>query len=130
MLDTNMCIYIIKKKPEKVLKKFQLFDIGDICISSITYAELMFGVSKSQHKQKNKDALLEFAIPLDIMPFDDEIAVNYGDLRAYLEAKGTPIGSLDTMIAAHAQTLKCMLVTNNKKEFARVPHLKIEDWSH
>src|SRR3990167_5634261 len=92
--------------------------------------KLMFGVFKSQHKQKNKDALMEFAIPIDIMPFDDEVAACYGELRAHLEAKGTLIGSLDTMIAAHAQLLRCVLVTNNKKKFTRVPHLKIEDWSH
>ncbi|MDR3478812.1 MAG: type II toxin-antitoxin system VapC family toxin [Gammaproteobacteria bacterium] len=130
MLDTNMCIYIIKKHPENVLKKFKTFDLGDISISSITLAELMYGVHKSLHQHKNKAALEEFISPLEIMPFDDDAATHYGEIRANLEKKGTPIGSLDMMIAAHAQCLKVTLVTNNKKEFSRVPHLKIEDWVH
>lgn len=128
MLDTNMCIYIIKKHPENVLKKFTQFEVGDICISSVTLAELMFGVQKSHHQQKNKAALEEFTSPLEILPFDEEAAAHYGYVRAYLEKKGTPIGSLDTMIAAHAQSLRFTLVTNNKKEFSRIPNLKIEDW--
>jgi tRNA(fMet)-specific endonuclease VapC len=130
MLDTNICIYIIKKHPENVLKKFKGFGIGDITLSSITLAELMYGVHKSHHQHKNKMALEEFISPLEIMPFDDEVADYYGKIRTYLEKEGTPIGSLDTMIAAHAQCLNLILVTNNKKEFSRVPHLKIEDWSH
>ncbi len=128
MLDTNICIYIIKKSPENVLKKFKSFEIGDISISSITLAELMYGVHKSLHQHKNKTALEEFISPLEIMSFDDNAAAHYGEIRACLEKKGTPIGSLDMMIAAHAQCLNLMLVTNNKKEFSRVPHLKIEDW--
>ncbi|MDR3491280.1 MAG: type II toxin-antitoxin system VapC family toxin [Gammaproteobacteria bacterium] len=130
MLDTNMCIYIIKKNPVNVLKKFKTLHVGDIHISSITLAELMYGVYKSLHQQKNKAALEEFVSPLEIMPFEDGAASHYGKIRAYLESKGTPIGSLDTMIAAHAQYLNLTLVTNNKKEFSRVPHLKIEDWVH
>ena len=130
MLDTNICIYIIKKHPENVLNKFKTCEIGDIAISSVTLAELMYGAHKSLHQQKNKAALEEFTSPLEIMPFDDGAATHYGELRAYLEKKGTPIGSLDTMIAAHAQSLNVILVTNNKNEFSRVPHLKIEDWVH
>ena len=130
MLDTNMCIYIIKKHPENVLKKFKTFNVGDIYISSITLAELMYGVHKSHHQQKNKTALAEFTSPLEIMPFDGDAAKHYGEIRAYLEKNGTPIGSLDMMIAAHAQCLNLILVTNNKKEFSRIPHLKIEDWVH
>ena len=130
MLDTNMCIYIIKRHPVNVLKKFTLLDVGDVCISSITLAELMYGVQRSHHQQKNKAALEEFTSPLDVMPFDEEAVAHYGDIRASLEKKGMPIGSLDMMIAAHAQCLGSILVTNNKKEFFRVPHLKIEDWVH
>lgn len=129
MLDTNICIYIIKKRSENVIKRFKSYLIGDICISSITLAELMYGVHKSQHQQKNKMALEEFILPLDIMPFDEEVASHYGYIRAFLEKKGTPIGALDLMIAAHAQQLNSILVTNNKKEFIRVPKLKIEDWT-
>ena len=130
MLDTNICIYIIKKNPKDVLEKFKTFEIGDIYISSITLAELMFGAYKSLHQQKNKSALEEFVSPLEITSFDDDAATHYGEIRAYLEKKGTPIGSLDMMIAAHARSLNLTLVTNNKKEFTRVPHLKVEDWVH
>ncbi len=129
MLDTNMCIYIIKKHPENVLKKFKTLDVGDICISSITLAELMYGAYKSQHQQQNKIALEGFAAPLEIVPFDGNAVDHYGQVRAYLEKKGAPIRSLDTMIAAIALSLDLVLVTNNVKEFSRVPHLKIEDWA-
>lgn len=130
MLDTNMCIYIIKKHPENVLNKFKTFDVGDIYISSITHAELMYGVYKSHHQQKNKSALEEFTSPLEIVSFDGDAAKQYGKIRAHLERNGTPIGALDMMIAAHALCLDLVLVTNNKKEFSRVPHLRIEDWVH
>lgn len=130
MLDTNMCIYIIKKHSDHVLKKFKRFHVGDIFISSITLAELMYGVYKSLHQQKNKNALEEFISPIEIKTFDEEAAIHYGEIRAYLEKKGAPIGPLDMMIAAHAKSLKFVLVTNNKKEFSRVPHLKIDDWVH
>jgi len=129
MLDTNMCIYIIKRHPDKVLKKFITLPIGDVCISSVTLAELMYGVHKSQHQKKNKTALNEFLSPLDIMPFDEEVTDHYGRIRTYLENKGIPIGPLDTMIAAHAQCLELTLVTNNQKEFTRVPNLIVEDWT-
>jgi tRNA(fMet)-specific endonuclease VapC len=128
MLDTNMCIYIIKKHPANVLKKLMALDVNDICISSITVAELMYGVQKSQYQQKNQAALQEFISPFEIMSFDSEVAVHYGEIRAYLEKNGIPIGSLDMMIAAHAQCLDVILVTNNNKEFDRVPNLKIENW--
>src|SRR5579883_759779 len=130
MLDTNICIYIIKKQPQAILKKFNSHKVGDICISSITFAELMYGVKKSQYPQKNKAALLEFSAPLEIVPFDVDAAEHYGSIRADLEKKGIPIGSLDWMIAAHAQCINTTLVTNNKKEFRRVAGLKIEDWVH
>ena len=128
MLDTNICIYIIKKHPENALKKFKDFEVGDVFISSITYAELMFGVHKSHHHVKNKHALEEFTAPLEIVPFDSDAAEYYGALRAHLEKKGKLIGSLDMMIAAHALALNLTLVTNNKKEFARVPDLRVVDW--
>ena len=88
MLDTNMCIFIIKKHPINVLKKFKKFDVGDIHISSVTFAELMYGVQKSQHQQKNKTALDEFISPLEIMSFDEDATIYYGEIRAYLEKKG------------------------------------------
>lgn len=130
MLDTNICIYIIKKHPDKVIHKFKGLEVGDLCISSVTFAELAYGVEKSQHHEKNKSALEEFTLPLEIMTFDDQAALHYGHIRASLEKKGTPIGLLDLIIAAHARSLNAILVTNNKKEFARVPKLVIEDWVH
>lgn len=129
MLDTNICIYIIKKNPHHVLKKFKDFEIGDICISSITFSELMYGVKKSAYPQKNEEALFEFASPLEIVSFDAGVADYYGEIRTYLEKKGTPVGALDLMIAAHALYNHTILVTNNEKEFLRVPNLKIENWA-
>lgn len=129
MLDTNMCIYIIKQQPETVLKKFTKIEVGDVFISSVTYAELMYGVQKSHHVEKNTVALEEFTSPLEVIAFDGDAARHYGDIRAYLEKKGMPIGALDMMIAAHARCMNFTLVTNNKKEFSRVPHLKMEDWA-
>ena len=130
MLDTNTCIYIIKKHPANVIKKIQTLALGDICLSSLTLAELKYGVEKSQHKQQNKSALEEFTLPLEIMSFDEKATYHYGHVRAYLEKKGTPIGALDLIIAAHALSLNLILVTNNRKEFQRVPQLKVEDWVH
>lgn len=130
MLDTNICIYIIRQRPEHVLRRFKHLRPGDVCISSVTMAELRYGVEKSQHQKKNRSALDEFVSSLEIMPFDAEASSHYGRIRASLEKKGTPIGPLDMMIAAHAQSLSSILVTNNRKEFERILHLKIEDWVH
>ncbi|MBP9764416.1 MAG: type II toxin-antitoxin system VapC family toxin [Gammaproteobacteria bacterium] len=129
MLDTNICIYIIKNNPAPFLKKFKKFSPNDIGISSITFAELLYGVEKSQHSEKNREALELFVSPLEIFPFNDEAAFHYGILRTTLEKKGTPIGSLDLLIAAHAESLKLTLVTNNTKEFSRVPNLLVENWT-
>ena len=128
MLDTNICIYIIKKHPESVLKRFESLKVGELCISSITLAEMMYGVEKSQHHVKNRKALEEFILPLDVTPFDDAAARCYGKIRTLLEKKGTPIGAFDLMIASHAQCLNKVLVTNNVKEFVRIPELVIENW--
>jgi tRNA(fMet)-specific endonuclease VapC len=128
MLDTNICIYIIKAHPVSVLKRFNMFSIGDICISSVTMAELRYGVEKSQQPEKNKLALEKFTVPLEIMPFDADVTYYYGSMRVYLEKKGTPIGPLDLMIAAHAVCLNSVLVTNNLKEFSRIPELNTENW--
>lgn len=128
MLDTNICIYLIKQKPAVVLERFKQTDISEISISSITLSELFYGVSKSSKPEQNLMALTQFAAPLEIMSFGGEAAQCYGDLRAHLEIQGTPIGSLDMLIAAHAISLSITLVTNNEKEFNRVPNLKIENW--
>lgn len=128
MLDTNTCIYIIKRKPSKVLERFRRTKISEIGISSITLSELLFGVSKSSKPAQNQLALAQFIAPLEILAYGDEAAHYYGDLRAYLEKRGTPIGALDMLISAHALSVSCTLVTNNEKEFIRVPNLKIDNW--
>lgn len=127
LLDTNICIYIINTKPPSVLERFQQYRLGDLGISSVVAAELAFGVAKSG-SSRNKQALEMFLAPLTILPFDDAAAWAYGELRAGLERRGTPIGSLDTMIAAHALSLHAMLVTNNSREFSQVPGLEISNW--
>lgn len=128
ILDTNICIYIIKKKPVQVFKRLLNLPLGKVGISTITMAELEYGVKKSQQPEKNQMALNQFLIPLDIFDFDSNAAFEYGIIRADLERKGTPIGSLDTLIAAHARSLEITLVTNNEREFERVIGLRIENW--
>ena len=128
MLDTNTCIAIIKQKPPQALKRLKAYKVGEIGISSVTLAELEFGVAKSQHLDKNQAALDEFVLPLEIANFDRETARAYGRVRATLEKKGTPIGSLDMMIGAHALVLSVMLATNNTKEFSRIKGLTVVDW--
>ena len=129
MLDTNFCIYVIKSKPEKVFQKLQTIHPEDVCISSVTYAELAHGVEKSAAVEKNRLALSMLLANMDILDFDVDAADCYGKIRAGLEKKGTPIGPLDMMIAGHAQSLGYTIVTNNVKEFSRVPALKIENWA-
>ena len=129
MLDANICIYIIKQKPPKVLKYFRAYSVGEIGISSITLAELRFGVAKSQHIQKNGEALDAFILPLEIADFDEKAAKVYGDIRAALEKAGNSIGSMDMLIGAHALSLGITLVTNNVREFKKIKNLKVTDWS-
>jgi tRNA(fMet)-specific endonuclease VapC len=129
LLDTNICIYIIKQQPPAVLERFLEYQIGDIGISSITLSELRYGVAKSTHREKDAKALDEFIIPLEVLPYDEAAAHVYGDIRATLEKAGTPIGSMDILIAAHAVSLGIPLVTNNTREFLRVPSLNIVDWT-
>lgn len=129
LLDTNICIYIIKKKPAWVIDRFSSLDIDDIGVSSITSSELYYGVAKSQKQEQNRLALFEFFLPLNIVPYDQAASSSYGDVRAYLEKKGSLIGPLDLMIAAHALSLGLTLVTNNIKEFERIGNLNIENWA-
>ena len=128
MLDTNICIYIIKQQPAAVLRRFLEYKVGDIGISSITLSELRYGVAKSTHQDKNAKALDEFIMPLQIVSYDEEASHVYGDIRATLEKAGTPIGSMDMLIAAHAVSLNIPLVTNNTRDFVRIPSLKVIDW--
>ena len=128
LLDTNICIYLIKQKPIKVFERFQMFDVGLIGISSITAAELQYGVYKSSFPEKNDAALQEFLIPLEILPFNSEATVPYGKIKTQLERAGRTIGPLDMLIGAHAISLDAILVTNNLKEFSRIEGLKTENW--
>ena len=129
MLDTNICIYLIKHHPAKVIRHFRSHAVGDIGISSITLAELRYGVSKSQHVEKNQQALDEFVLSLEIADFDEKAAGEYGAIRAELERAGKPVGSMDMLIGAHAHALGATLVTHNTKEFKQIKNLKIADWS-
>ena len=129
MLDTNICIYIIKKKSRKLLDTFKSLEVGEVCISSITLAELEYGVYKSLFIEKNKIALASFLVPITILAFTDKAAVVYGNIRAELEKTGQPIGAYDLLIAAHAISENLVLVTNNTKEFDRIPILALTDWS-
>lgn len=129
MLDTNICIYAIKHKPPEVIRKFLSHDPSDLCISSITYAELMHGVEKSMAVERNRVAIMMFLSPISILDFDSYAAREYGRIRADLERKGTPIGPMDMLIAAHARAEGLILVTNNTRVFERVEELEIEDWT-
>jgi len=128
MLDTNICIYIIKKKPIKVLKQLKKTKSDDVCISSITLSELEYGIQKSAFPEKNKLALTEFLIPLTILPYNELAASEYGKIRAELEKTGNVIGSMDMLIGAHALSANLSLITNNIKEFKRIKNLKIKNW--
>jgi tRNA(fMet)-specific endonuclease VapC len=127
LLDTNTCIYIINNRPPNVLEKFRKYKAGEVGISSIAASELAYGVAKSG-SLKNRKALEMFLAPLQILPFDSQCLWFYADLRASLEKQGQSIGPMDTLIAAHALSIGGTLVTNNVKEFVRVPKLKLENW--
>ena len=129
MLDTNICIHAIKHKPETVYKRLQGIDPADVCISSITYAELAHGVEKSAFADRNRLALTLLLSNIEIEDFGQEAAEQYGRIRADLESRGMPIGPLDTMIAGHALALGCTIVTNNVREFSRVTGLDVENWA-
>ncbi len=128
LLDTNICIYIIKRKPSPVFKKLETLQINDVGISVITLAELEYGVSKSAFPEKNKIALIKFLAPLQILPFTEKAAGTYGKIRSCLEKTGSIIGTMDLFIGAHAKSENLVLVTNNLREFSRIPNLKIENW--
>ena len=128
MLDTNICIYAMKNKPEHVLQRLKKELNSGICISSITLAELEYGMKHSSDPARNEQALLRFLVPFSILPFGAAAASEYGGIRTYLQGRGTPIGPLDMLIAAHARSENMILVTNNVREFVRVPDLDVENW--
>jgi tRNA(fMet)-specific endonuclease VapC len=129
LLDTNICIYMAKQKPHGVLARLQQLRPGDVGMSVITYLELVYGAWKSQHREANLQRIqgLESLIP--VLPLEANASRHYGQMRAELERKGSPIGAYDLLIAAQALTLGLTLVTNNAREFRRVPELTVEDWA-
>ncbi len=128
LLDTDICIYVINERPSHVLEAFLRHEAEGLGISSITAAELHYGVARTG-SSRNLKALGKFLGPLEIAPFDLAAAEVFGQVRAWLAGQGTPIGPYDTQIAAHAQALGVTLVTNNTREFARVPGLRLENWA-
>lgn len=129
LLDTDTCIYIIKKIPQRVLRHFETLSPGDVGISAITLSELVFGVEKSARPAQNREALESFVAPLEVAPYDHAAAASYGSIRAALAKSGKMIGNNDLLIAAHAVSLNIPLVTNNVREFKRVHGLKVENWA-
>jgi tRNA(fMet)-specific endonuclease VapC len=128
LIDTNICIYIIKQKPSVVLERLQKLKVNEIGISVITLAELEYGVAKSNFPERNKLALIQFLVPFEILPFSETAAAIYGRIRADLEKKGQIIGPYDLLIGAQALSEKLTLVTNNEREFQRIPGITIENW--
>jgi tRNA(fMet)-specific endonuclease VapC len=128
LLDTNICIYTINYKPSSIIKQITSKQPDDVAISSITIAELEYGVSHSKYPDTNRIALLEFLIPFQIIDFDQRAAISYGLIRNELEANGKLIGPMDLLLAAQALSRDLVLVTNNEREFNRIKNLKIENW--
>ncbi len=129
MLDTDICSYIIRERPLQVFEHFKKVEMDQLCISVVTYAELIYGVEHSSSKKINRPIIDDFVRHLNIVSWDKEAAEHYGKIRASLRAEGNIIGSMDMMIAAHARSLTMTLVTNNEKHFKRVPKLKVENWT-
>ncbi len=128
MLDTNICIYLIKHSSAKLLQRFLNNDPEDFCISVITYSELMYGVEKSQRKNESYIALMTFLSNIKILDFNSKAADAYANIRTNLEKKGNIIGNMDQLIAAHALSSNLTVVTNNEREFKRIKNLKVENW--
>lgn len=128
MLDTNICVELIRGRAPRVFHHLRQHRVDEVAISSITLAELQYGVAKSARPARHAVLLAEFCAPLAVLPFDDQAAEAYGQVRAALEGEGTPIGPLDTLIAAHALSLGVTLVTNNEREFGRVASLRVVNW--
>jgi tRNA(fMet)-specific endonuclease VapC len=129
IFDTNICIYLIKRRSKQVVKHLESVEVGNVGISTITISELNYGVQKSDFPEKNEQALINFLMPFEILEFDYDAAYAYGKIRQKLESQGTPIGAMDMLIGAHAMSSGLTLVTNNEKEFERIEGLRIENWT-
>ncbi len=127
MLDTNICIYVIKNYPPELLEHFNAV-AGQLCMSAITLGELHYGAEKSARRLQNLQAIEHFSARLDVLPFSAKAAVHYGQVRADLERAGTPVGPHDMLIGAHARSEGLITVTNNRREFDRIPGLRVENW--
>ena len=128
LIDTNICIYIMNKRPPEVIHRFKNIEVGQIGISTITVSELNYGASKSNLRKQNFKRLEEFLAPFEIIPYSQSASKYYGEIRSRLENQGNVIGPLDLLIAAHALSENLTLVTNNEKEFKRIKSLKVENW--
>ncbi len=129
LLDTDTCIYLINRKSQTLMHRLKTHSPNDLKLSAITVSELFFGVFKSEQQAKNHQALLKFLIPFEIFPFGETEAIEFGRIRANLEIVGKRIGPYDMQIAATALTNQLVVVTNNTREFARIPGLRIENWT-
>jgi tRNA(fMet)-specific endonuclease VapC len=127
MLDTNICIYVMKNYPQNLREKFNAL-AEQLCMSSITLGELHYGAEKSARRSENLTAIEHFTARLDVLPFDTKAATHYGQLRAELERAGTPCGPHDMQIGGHARSEGLIVVTNNTREFVRMPGLRSENW--
>lgn len=128
LLDTDICVALIRKRPPHVLARLQQQPPGTVSVSAITVAELAVGAAKSAQPEQNAAALDQFLLPLDVRAFDHTAAQKYGSVRATLEQQGIPIGSMDLLIAAHALSLGLIVVTHNTRHFTRIPNIQLEDW--
>lgn len=129
MLDTNICIYLRQNRPPEVTARFRQMHHGDAVLSVITYGELLYGAERSQQRSDALESLARLVSLLPVVPLPEEAAAAYGEIRAALEAHGKMIGGNDLWIAAHAKSAGLTLVTNNEREFKRVPDLKLQNWT-
>ena len=129
MLDTDVCITLIRQRSPDLLRRLQRHQVGEVGVSAITIAELFCGVEKSGHASRNRAALEQFLMPLQLADFGLAAAARYGTVRADLDRRGQPIGAMDTLIATHALSLGATVVTRNRRDFGRVTGLSVEDWT-
>lgn len=128
LLDTNICIYLTKQQHPALIQRFASLAENEVAMSVITFGELQFGAQKSQQKQKVLSALQQLSLAIPVLEMNQEVSIHYGEIRAHLQKSGTQIGNNDLWIAAHAKAAGLILVTNNLREFERVPNLQVENW--
>lgn len=129
LLDANHCVYLINSKYPEIARRLARQKTGSVTLSSITTFELWYGVENSVHWEQNRAALCKFLLPLEVMPYSEDASHAYGKIRSFLEKGGRGVGSMDLLIAAHALSLRAVLMAHNVRKFRRVPRLKLEDWT-